>query len=125
MMPMMMRLLVHLCFTACILTAYPHPLALYLPRLLQAKKVLTLSEAQARNAVPIAYDASTPFAICAASLTPVPRGGEVVKSPYCGASYSPKYKGSVCVVDGMAAVGVETLGLVSMVSSSATQSKGK
>jgi hypothetical protein len=35
-----------------------------------------------------------------------------VRSPYSGAVYKPEFNGSVCVIDGMAQVGVETIGLV-------------
>jgi coatomer subunit alpha len=60
------------------------------------------------------YDDRTPFVLCASSLTPIYRGSELVRSPYSGAAYLPTYKGSVCVIDGMAQVGVETLGLVNL-----------
>jgi coatomer protein complex subunit alpha (xenin) len=74
--------------------------------------VLELSEKQGRNAVKIDYDERTAFEICAASLTPVYKGQPVHHSPYSGAAYAASYNGSVCVIDGMAAVGTETLGLV-------------
>lgn len=80
---------------------------------MQAKNVLQLSEAQARNALKVDYDERTPFYICAASLTPIYKGqGEAVRAPYSGAYYKPSYRGTVCVLDGMSAVGTETLGLV-------------
>ena len=78
----------------------------------KAKKVLQLSEQQARNAHKIDYDPSQPFAICAASLTPIYRSQEAARSPFSGAAYHARFKGTLCVIDGMAAVGVETLGLV-------------
>jgi hypothetical protein len=81
----------------------PHP---------QATKVLAMSEQQARNTHKLAYDEAGGFAICAASLTPIPKGAETLRSPYCGAAYHPKFRGTVCVIDGMSQVGVETLGLV-------------
>lgn len=74
--------------------------------------MLELSEKQGRNAVKIAYDDRAGFDICAASLTPIAKGSPVLFSPYSGAAYTPSYKGSVCVVDNMACVGLETLGLV-------------
>ena len=80
---------------------------------MQAKKVLQLSEAQARNALTVQYDDTGAFHLCAGSLTPIPRGAAAIRSPYSGAYYTPEFKGSVCVIDGMAKVGVETLGLVS------------
>jgi len=78
-----------------------------------AKKILQISEQEARNALKIDYDPSTPFVICAGSLTPIYRGKEVIKSPFCGASYSPSFRNTVCVIDNMSSVGLETLGLVS------------
>ncbi len=76
--------------------------------------MLTRSEQEGRNAVKIDYDPATPFSICAGGLTPLYAGsGEaVVRSPYCGAAYAPRFKGTVCVVDNVSAVGTETLGLV-------------
>lgn len=88
----------------------------------RAKAILAKSEAEGRNAFKLNYDEKAmaaaasagggASAICAASLTPIPRGSEAVKSPFSGASYLPAYRGSVCVIDGMAQVGVEALGLV-------------
>jgi coatomer protein complex subunit alpha (xenin) len=79
--------------------------------------VLAASEQEARNAVKVDYDPSTPFVLCAGSLTAIYKGstasGDIVRSPYCGANYSARFKGTVCVVDGMSSVGLETLGLVS------------
>jgi hypothetical protein len=37
-----------------------------------------------------------------------------VRSPFSGAAYTPAFRGTVCVIDGLAQVGVETLGLVSL-----------
>ena len=75
-----------------------------------------MSESQARNAHSIDYDEASGAALCAASLTPIPKGAPSVRSPFSGAAYHPQYKGSVCVVDGMALVGTETLGLVCSIS---------
>ena len=74
--------------------------------------MLQNSEQQARNTHKLAYDEKVGFTICCGSLTPVPRGSELVRSPYCGAAYLPKFKGAVCSIDGMAQIGLETLGLV-------------
>jgi len=58
------------------------------------------------------YDDRASFHLCAGSLTPIPKASPFVRSPYSGAYYKPEFKGSVCTIDGMAQVGVETLGLV-------------
>jgi coatomer protein complex subunit alpha (xenin) len=73
---------------------------------------LTLSEQQARNSIKIDYDERTSFSLCASSLTPLYKGTEIVRSPYCGATYSAQFKGTICVIDGLSLVGTETLGLV-------------
>lgn len=76
--------------------------------------MLQKSEGEARNALKVNYDERTPFQICAGSLTPIYRGTEHTKSPYSGAVYTHDFKGTVCVIDGVAQVGIETLGLVSL-----------
>ncbi len=58
----------------------------------QAKKVLQISEAEARNAFRIEYDEKNPFVVCCGSLTPVYKGGEVIRSPFCNAAYKPEFK---------------------------------
>jgi len=58
------------------------------------------------------HTALASFHLCAGSLTPIPKASPFVRSPYSGAYYKPEFKGSVCTIDGMAQVGVETLGLV-------------
>ena len=74
--------------------------------------MLQKSEAEARNAIALDYDERTAFYLCAGSLTPIPRAAPHVRAPYSGAYYKPEFKGSVCVIDGMSQVGVETIGLV-------------
>lgn len=74
--------------------------------------MLQKSEAEARNAMALDYDERSAFYLCAGSLTPIPRAAAFVRAPYSGAYYKPEFKGSVCVVDGMSQVGVETIGLV-------------
>ena len=81
-------------------------------RVAKANKVITRAQAMGRNAVPVDYDPRNPFEVCAASLTPVYRGQPSVTSPFSGARYRPEYAGEVCRVDGCAAIGEETTGLV-------------
>ncbi len=38
------------------------------------------------------YDEFNPFDVCAASYTPIYRGGEKVDCPFCFAKYKPEYK---------------------------------
>lgn len=78
----------------------------------KARKVLSASEAQARNAHVLQYDERNPFVLCCGSFTPIYRGSPSIRSALCGAHYKPEFRGQVCRIDGMSAVGVETLGLV-------------
>ncbi len=89
----------------------------------QAKKILQAAEAEARNALTVAYDDRAAFHICASSLTPIAKGAPAVRSPYSGAFYKPEFKGSVCVIDGMAQIGVETIGLVVSLSNTKGQAR--
>jgi coatomer protein complex subunit alpha (xenin) len=70
------------------------------------------SEQQARNAHAIDYDEASGALLCASSLTPIAKGAPHVRAPFSGAAYHVQHKGTVCVVDGMSQIGVETLGLV-------------
>ncbi len=78
----------------------------------QAKNVLAKSQKEARNAHKIDYDEAVGFQLCAKSLTPIYRGTPSVRSPYSGAAYHERFKHEVCVIDGIAEIGTETLGLV-------------
>ena len=80
----------------------------------KAQKVLQKSEAQARNEHELAYDERNPFVVDCSALTPIYRGAPVVRCAFCGSAYEPSFKGKVCVTCGLALVGVETLGLVTM-----------
>ena len=114
---------------------------------LQAKKVLQISEGEARNTHKIDYDERNPFTVCCGSLTPIYKGSPTVRSAYCNAPYKPQFKvlllflclyfwfasraavpdqwggltawllvtrvqDTLCVIDGISMVGLETLGLV-------------
>ncbi|WFD30062.1 hypothetical protein MSPP1_001076 [Malassezia sp. CBS 17886] len=73
-----------------------------------AQQILTLSDRQPRDAVPVpGYSVHEPvYAICAASHTLLPAGGATaVEDPLTGAKYLPEYAGSVCVVSQISEVG--------------------
>ena len=94
---------------------FAHRLCTYPPPPpLQAKKIIQSSETEARNNLVVNYDERTTFSICAESLTPIPRGQPLVRSPYSGATYKPEFIDTLCVIDGMAKVGLETIGLVNL-----------
>ena len=62
----------------------------------------------------LAYDARNPFDLCAGSLTPIYRGAPFVEDPYTGARFVPAWEGRVSPVGGIAKVGGEGSGLVSV-----------
>ena len=78
----------------------------------KARKVLAKSEQEGRNAHKMDYDERNPFVICAGTLKPIYRGSDLVRCPYCGAAYTPDFKGKLCTTCGLSEVGLETLGLV-------------
>jgi len=90
----------------------------------RAKTVMQKAAAEGRNAHKLNYDEGVAFKICAATLTPIYRGSDAVRSPYSGAYYHADAKGTVCVVDGMAQVGLETVGLVSAAVTSGASAAG-
>ena len=49
--------------------------------------------------------------MCAASYTPIYSSNEAVACPYDGTLYQAKYKGTVCKVCDVCAVGAPSLGL--------------
>ena len=46
------------------------------------------------------------------NLKPIYKGSPASKCAFCGSSYSPDYKGKLCLTCEISAVGVETVGLV-------------
>jgi coatomer subunit alpha len=78
----------------------------------KAKKVLTKSEQEGRNAETLEYDERNPFVIDAGTLKPIYRGSDLLRCPYCGSAYTPDQKGTLCATCGLSSVGTETLGLV-------------
>jgi coatomer subunit alpha len=86
----------------------------FAPRVAKAQKVVAKAQTQGRNQVSIEYDPRTPFDVCCASLTAIPRGSPSVASPFSGARYRPEYSGEVCRVDNCATIGEETTGLVTL-----------
>jgi len=81
----------------------------------KAQKVLQKSEQMARNEHQLEYDERNPFTIDCGSLTAIYRGSPIVRCSYCASGFGPEMKGKLCTTCGIAAVGVETLGLVTMV----------
>lgn len=78
----------------------------------KAQKVLQKSEQQGRNEHAIDYDEKNPFNLDCASLRPIYRGTPSLKCSYCSAHYQVDYKGKLCVICQISAVGIDTIGLV-------------
>jgi coatomer protein complex subunit alpha (xenin) len=79
----------------------------------KAQKVLSKSEQQGRNEHQIDYDEMNPFTLDCAELKPIYKGSPSIKCPFCFSTYSPDFKGKLCVTCNLSTVGVETIGLVS------------
>ncbi|CAK5274683.1 unnamed protein product [Mycena citricolor] len=77
----------------------------------QARQRIAAGERNPRNAVEISYDEFTPFEICAASYTPVFKGGNAVYCPYTNAAYQAEYKGTLDSLVGLAEVGAVATGV--------------
>jgi coatomer subunit alpha len=62
----------------------------------------------------LAYDARNPFDLCAGSFVPIYRGAAFVEDPYTGARFVPEWEGKVSPVGGIARIGAQASGLVSV-----------
>ncbi|CED82220.1 coatomer protein subunit alpha [Phaffia rhodozyma] len=81
----------------------------------QARSIITQGDRNPQDTLETSYDHFTEFDICAGSLTPIYKGSPVVKSLFSQASYLPEYRGSVCTVDQVVAVGQAGSGLRSKI----------
>ncbi|KAF7673459.1 alpha subunit [Alternaria burnsii] len=76
-----------------------------------AKRVKTIAERNPSDIIEIDFDQFADFDICAASFTPIYSGMPSVTSPYSGAKYHARYKGTVCRIDGITQIGAPASGL--------------
>lgn len=83
--------------------------------LTQARSIITQGDRQPQDALETSYDHFTEFTVCAASLVPIYKGSPSVKSLFSQATYLPEYKGSVCRVDEIVAIGQAGSGLRSKI----------
>lgn len=82
----------------------------------QARKIKAIAERQPGDAIEIEYDTFGDFDICGASLTPIYAGEQgVVACPYDGVKYHAQYKGTVCKVCEVCAIGAPSSGVRLMV----------
>ncbi|KAF1829734.1 Coatomer, alpha subunit [Decorospora gaudefroyi] len=76
-----------------------------------AKRIKTIAERNPSDVIEIDFDQFADFDICAASYTPIYSGMPSVTSPYSGAKYHARYKGTVCRIDGITQIGAPASGL--------------
>merc|ERR1712088_11296 len=77
----------------------------------QTRKILQACDKNPTDEQQLDYDEHNPFDPCAASYVPIYRGAECETAPLSGAKYLPKFKGTVCKVDGVSQVGKGVSGL--------------
>ncbi|KAI5364186.1 Putative quinoprotein amine dehydrogenase, beta chain [Septoria linicola] len=76
-----------------------------------ARKLKTIAERSPTDAIEIEYDTYAEFEICAASFTPIYAGEASTSCPFDGTKYHTKYKGTVCKVCEVSAIGAPSSGL--------------
>lgn len=64
----------------------------------QARKLLAICNNSPTDEHTLDYDEHNPFQLCARSYKPIYHGREFEACTYCGASYTPQYKGDLCTV---------------------------
>ncbi|GIZ48467.1 hypothetical protein CKM354_001152600 [Cercospora kikuchii] len=76
-----------------------------------ARKLKAVAERSPTDAIEIEYDTYAEFEICAASYTPIYAGEASSSCPFDGTKYHTKYKGTVCKVCEVSAIGAPSSGL--------------
>jgi len=77
----------------------------------QARKLKAIAERSPTDAIEIEYDTYAEFEICGASFTPIYAGEASSSCPFDGTKYHTKYKGTVCKVCEVSAIGAPSSGL--------------
>ncbi|BFZ60889.1 hypothetical protein YB2330_001941 [Saitoella coloradoensis] len=77
----------------------------------QARMIIQAGDRNPRDAVEIHFDHFAEFEVCAASNTPIYLSSPSVRCPFDQAAYLPEYKGSVCKICQVSAVGQNATGL--------------
>ncbi|KAK9466232.1 coatomer WD associated region-domain-containing protein [Lipomyces arxii] len=81
------------------------------PKAEQAKKIKARADAVGTDAVRIEYDAYAEFDVCAGTHVPIYAGQAFVSDPLTGAKYVPEFKGRLCAISKISAVGAAASGL--------------
>lgn len=77
----------------------------------QAKKVKAIAERSPNDAINVDFDTFGEFDICGASYTPIYAGEASFACAFDGTKYHTKYKGTVCKVCEICAIGAPSSGL--------------
>lgn len=77
----------------------------------QAAKLKAKADSVLSDAIEVDFDPYAEFDICAASHTPIYKGEGAVSEALVGAKYKAEYKGKVCQITGITAIGAPALGL--------------
>lgn len=77
----------------------------------QARKIKARADANGTDAIKIDYDQYAEFDICAATHTPIYAGAPFVQDPLTKAKYLPEFKGKLCSVSKITAIGAPASGL--------------
>ncbi|KAK7208317.1 coatomer WD associated region-domain-containing protein [Myxozyma melibiosi] len=77
----------------------------------QARKIKARADANGTDAIKIDYDQYAEFDICAATHTPIYAGAPFVQDPLTKAKYLPEFKGKLCSISKITAIGAPASGL--------------
>jgi coatomer protein complex subunit alpha (xenin) len=79
------------------------------------QRVLLLCEKKAySDAIRINFDPRNPCVLCGSTLTPIYQGSAHIKCLYCGTAYKPEFSGKLCNICGIAEIGKQGSGLITM-----------
>jgi len=76
-----------------------------------ARKVIKFARSNDTTAHNLNYDERNPFVVCAKSFSPIYRGSPQVQCPFCGSSFLPEFKDTVCPCCQVGKVGATAEGL--------------
>jgi len=77
----------------------------------QVKHVLQQCEGKGADPTDLSYSESEPLTLCCASLTPITKGMQTSRCPYCSATYKQDYNGTLCRICVLSKIGSEVTGL--------------
>ncbi|KAK9461774.1 coatomer WD associated region-domain-containing protein [Lipomyces oligophaga] len=81
------------------------------PKAEQARKIKSRADQIGTDAIKIEYDQYAEFDICAGTHTPLYMGAPFVEDPLTKAKYHPEFKGKLCLISKISAIGAPASGL--------------